>query len=143
MTNHTLTLNVPEHVYTHLQAEARTAARSVDEVAAQTLARSVPPAVEDDLPPALQAELKAMQQLADETLWHIAQSVLNPDKVALYDVLLDRLHEQTLTAEGREWLTRLREEADALMLRKAHAYALLKTRGHRLPMLEELHSQAA
>ena len=37
---------------------------------------------------------------------------MNPDKVALYDVLLERLQDHTLTPEGREWLARLREEAD-------------------------------
>jgi hypothetical protein len=98
--------------------------------------------VEDDLPASLQAELKAMEQLSDDALWSIAKSTLNPDKIALYDTLLERLHEQTLTPEGRAWLTRLREEADALMLRKAHAYVLLKSRGHQLPSLDELRAGA-
>ncbi len=140
---HTLTLVLPENLYTHLEAQAQAAARSVDEVIIQTLVRSLAPAVEDDLPPALQAELKGMEHLADETLWQIAQSTLNPDKVALYDVLLERRLAETLTPEGQEWLARLREEAESLMLRKAHAYALLQSRGHRLPSLEELRTQTS
>lgn len=97
--------------------------------------------VEDDLPAPLQAKLKALGQLSDEALWAIAQSTLNPDKLALYDTLLERLHEQPLTSEGREWLTRLREEANALMLRKAHAYTLLQGRRHSLSSLNELRAE--
>lgn len=73
-----------------------------------------------------------MTLLSDVSVLQIARSRMNEDKVALYDVLLDRNQDGTLTMEGRELLRGLREEADALMLRKAHAYALLKSRGHRL-----------
>jgi hypothetical protein len=143
MDMHTLTLTMPDNLYTQLSAQAKMVARSVDEIILQTLTRHLAPAVEEDLPAPLQAELKAMEQLSDDALWSMAKSTLNPDKIALYDTLLERLHEQTLTPEGREWLTRLREEADALMLRKAHAYALLKSRGHQLPSLDELRAEAA
>ncbi|PKO20674.1 MAG: hypothetical protein CVU38_18860 [Chloroflexi bacterium HGW-Chloroflexi-1] len=141
MTYQTITLTVPETLYTRLQTQARTTARSVEEVAARTLARRLPPPVEEDLPPALRAELKAMGHLSDDSLWQIAGSAMNPDKVALYDVLLERHQTGALTVEGQEWLARLREEADALMLRKAHAYALLQSRGRKLPSLEELHAR--
>ena len=62
-------------------------------------------------------------------------------KLGSPDVLLERHLAGTLTPEGQEWLTRLREEAEALMLRKAHAYALLQSRGHQLPPLEERHAR--
>jgi len=96
---------------------------------------------QDLLPPAIQAELNAMEQLSDEALWAIACSTANDDKIALYDVLIERQNAQTLTAEGRHLLTQLRDQADALMLRKAHAYALLQSRGYTLPSLDELHTQ--
>ncbi|MFN8460127.1 MAG: hypothetical protein U0401_36670 [Anaerolineae bacterium] len=139
----TVTVTLPEALYEQLEAQAQVAARSLDEVVVQTLARHLPPLVEDDLPLAIQTELKAMTHLADETLWQIAQGTMNHDKVAFYDLLLERHQNGTLTSEGRELLTRLREEAEALMLRKAHAYALLQSRGHQLPTLEELQAQAA
>ena len=141
MTQQTITLTVPEALYRRLETQARTAARSVEEVATRVLTRNLPPPVEDDLPPTLRAELKAMSRLSDESLWQIAESTMNSDKVALYDVLLERRQADTLTLEGQEWLTRLREEADALMLRKAHAYALLQSRCRKLPSLEELHAR--
>ena len=82
-----------------------------------------------------------MSVLSDETIWQIADSQMNQDKVALYDVLLERLKNGSLTPEGQELLTDLRNEADALMLRKAHAYTLLKSRGHKLPSLDELRAR--
>jgi len=48
-------------------------------VVAETLARTLPPAPELDLPPAVQAELKAMEQLSDEALWTMAYSTANDD----------------------------------------------------------------
>ena len=139
MSVRTVTLKLPEHLYERLETQAQAATRSVDEIVVQALARSLPPLVEEDLPPALQAELEAMEHLSDEALWQIAESTMNRDKVALYDVLLERHQSGNLTPEGQECLTQLREEAEALMLRKAHAYALLQSRGHKLPTLEELH----
>ncbi len=139
MTVRTLTLNLPERLYIHLTDQARVAARSIDDLIVDTLTRSVPPPVEDDLPIALQIELKAMEALSDEALWAIAQSRMNEDKVALYDLLLERRQIGDLTTEGQELLDALRNEADFLMVRKAHAYALLKSRGHHLPLLAKLH----
>jgi len=136
-----VTLNLPEQLYERLETQARTATRSVDEVVVQTLARGLPPVVEKDLPPALQAELEAMEHLSSEALWRIAESTMNRDKVALYDMLLERHQAGDLTPEGREWLIRLRKEAEALTLRKAHAYVLLQSRGYELPSLQELHPQ--
>jgi hypothetical protein len=136
-----ITVSLPEDLYDQLEARARTAARSVDEMVAQTLARSLPPSAEPELPPAAQAELQAMEHLSDEALWAIARSTANDDKIALYDLLIERQNAGTLTTEGRRLLTDLREEADALMLRKAHAYALLQSRGYTLPTLDELHPQ--
>lgn len=138
MPSQTMTLTVPEYVYDQLQVQARIAGQPVDQVASQVLARSVPPPPEDDLPPMLQLELQAMNLLSDEALLQIARSHMNEDKVALYDVLLDRNLDGTLTDEGRELLQELRQEAEALMVRKAHAYSILKSRGHRLPDLDHL-----
>jgi plasmid stability protein len=137
----TITVTLPEDVYAQLEARAQTATGSVEDVVRETLTRSLPPAPEPDLSPAIQAELKAMEHLSDEALWAIARSTANDDKIALYDVLIERQNAQMLTAEGRHLLTQLRDEADALMLRKAHAYALLPSRGSTLPSLDELHTQ--
>lgn len=138
---YTVTVKLPQYLYERLETQSQSVASSVDEIVVQTLARTLPPIVEKDLPQDLQVELAALEHLSDEALWQIAQSTMNRDKVALYDVLLDRHQAGALTPEGRKWLTRLREEAEALTLRKAHAYALLQSRGYKLPSLEELDIQ--
>lgn len=134
----TRTIEVPEKLYVQLEQRARAAAQSVDSVAAQALAHSLPLSPEADLPQAVQAELAAMLHLSDEALWTIAGSTMNSDTLALYDMLRERKAAGTLTPEGQQWLTRLAQEADVLMLRKAQAYALLKRRGHLLPALADL-----
>ncbi len=143
MSGYTLTMTLSQQLYERLQNQAHAAERSVDEVITDVWARSLPPEIETGLSQALRQELEAMAQLSDTVLWQIAQATMNPDKVALYDVLLERNRDGTLTPEGHTWLTRLRNEAEALTLRKAHAYALLQSRGQRLPTLEELQAQQA
>lgn len=51
-----------------------------------------------------------------------------------YNILLDRNQEGTLTDAERAELTALRTEADCFMLRKAQAAALLRWRGHNVPL---------
>jgi len=137
---HSLTVTLPDYLYRQLQRQAQVVNRPLNEVAATALESLVVP-VEDDLPPGLQAELSAMAYLSDDALWQMAGSVMNKDKLALYDLLLERRRSGTLTPEGQAWLDTLRDEADALMLRKAQAYALLKSRGYKLPTLDELRAQ--
>ena len=88
--------------------------------------------MENDLSPELRNELEAMSRLADDALWQIAESEMNPDKVALYDTMLDHLQNNQLTAEDQATLDQLRNESQILTLKKAHAYALLQKRGHML-----------
>ena len=118
--------------------QAQQVARPVSEVAAQTLARGLLAAADPELPPAVQAELSTMESLADAALWEIAGSTASSDTVAVYDLLTERQHDGAISAAGRAMQQQLRDEFDLLALRKAHAYALLKRRGHMLPALEDL-----
>jgi hypothetical protein len=138
----TITVSLPESLYEQLEAQARVAARSVDELIVLSLRRSLPPAPEPDLPAEVRAELMAMERLSDAALWSIARSGANDDKIVLMDTLIARKQAGTLTPEGQAFLTQLREEADTLTLRKAHAYALLHGRGHQLPPLVERHRRS-
>ena len=79
-----------------------------------------------------------MEQLADSALWEVAGSTASSDTLALYDLLTQRQQDGMLTPQGQQWLELVRAEADLLMLRKAHAYALLKQRGHQVPVIEDL-----
>jgi hypothetical protein len=138
MTAHTITVTVPEDLYNYLEARSRATQRSVEDVLVQTARIAVPAPIEADLPEGIRRELEAMAHLSDVTLWLIALSIANTDKIALSDVLLERNRAGTITPEGMALLAQLREEADALMLRKAQAFVLLKGRGHALPTLDSL-----
>jgi hypothetical protein len=140
MTTHTLTVNLSEEIYRQLQERARSAAQPVDAVVVQALTQSLAPAVEEQLPPALRDELDAMGQLSDEALWAIARSVASPDTLAMYDLLIERKQEGSLTPEGQHWLEQVAQDTDYLMVRKAQAYVLLKQRGHVLPTRDQLHT---
>lgn len=141
MIKRTITVTVPENIYMQLENEARSRASSVDALVMQTLTRDFPFPAESDLPAPVQAELDAMEHLSDEALWAIARSTANEDKIALYDLLIDRQNDGSLTTQGGTLLGRLRDEADGLMVRKSHAYVILRRRGYRLPTLDELRSQ--
>ena len=60
----------------------------------------------------------------------------------LHDLLL-RNQAGILTDSEREQLARLQQQADLVMLRKAHAAVLLRFRGKRVPTLAELSQLAA
>ncbi len=94
--------------------------------------------VADDLPPELQAEVEALAGTTDEALWEVAQSTFPTDRRRLYERLLDKNSTNTITPIERDELKALRFESERLMLRKAHAYALLKWRGHVLPSIHDL-----
>ena len=94
--------------------------------------------IENDLPLELQSELKAMSCLSDNALWQIAGSRMNPDKAALYDIMLNHLKNNRLTSEKQSTLNQLRNESQTLTLKKVHAYVLLQKRGHTLPSLADL-----
>ena len=132
MATRTITLTVSEDVYTQIEALARMTARSVEDFVEQSLTRSVSSLVDLDLPSLAQAELGAMEDLTNEALWAIVRSTANADRIALYDLLSERRDAGNITPEGERLLEHLSAEADALMLRVAHAYALLEARGQTL-----------
>jgi hypothetical protein len=55
---------------------------------------------------------------------------------------LDKNAQGDLTPREEEKLRTLGERARLLMLQKAHAYMLLKWRGHQVPAVEDLTNQS-
>jgi hypothetical protein len=88
----------------------------------------------DNVPDEFQVDLAALDRMEDEALWKIAQSRKTVGDMERYNILLDRNQEGTLTDAERAELTALRTEADCFMLRKAQAAALLRWRGHHVPL---------
>lgn len=128
----TVTVELPEAIYLRLAGAAQATRRSLEEVLLHALRLGSPPSW-DDVPAEYQADLGALDRMDDAALWPIARSRRSPADMARYDELLERNQEGGLSEAERAELTRLRQEQDRFMLRKAHAAALLRWRGHRLP----------
>lgn len=135
----TVTLHLPEEMLQRYRRGAAVAQKVLEEFIVDRLEEAVPP-LADDLPSPLHEELKALESLDDESLWKVAQSQLPPEHQSLYTRLLAKNSRGTITPREKETLDTLGEEARRLTLKKAHAYMLLKWRGHAIPSREALQS---
>ena len=129
-----LTVYLPEPLYERVKETAVATDRSLEEVAEQLIALSVPP-LEEDLPPELRNALAALNLMSDEELWRIARSHLDDDKHERFEILVDASKERVLTVEEEQELEALSNQADLIMLKKAESYRLLTRRGYTIPWL--------
>ncbi len=134
--NVSVTLQVSPSVYRLAQRTAQATARAVEKVLSDVISAASP--LSEDLPFALQTELEALAQMSDAELVQIARKTFPPVQRRKYDRLLEKNSAGALTEEERAQLKALRSASERLMLHKAHAYALLKWRGHSLPALAKL-----
>lgn len=131
MSTATVTLALPEALYERLKGAALATKQPLEQVMLHALSLGSPPSW-NDVPPEFQLDLAGLEKMDDEALWAIARSRKEPAEFVRYDELLDRNAEGLITPTEHDELERLREEADRFMLRKAHAAALLRWRGHRV-----------
>ncbi|MFQ5342869.1 MAG: hypothetical protein ACE5F6_15125 [Anaerolineae bacterium] len=135
----TVTLQLPDKTLERYQRGAAAARKVLEEFIAERLEEAAPPSIEG-LPFPLSEEMKTMEELDDAALWRMARSQLPPDRQRLYSRLLTEKSQGTLTPQAEKTLNSLGEEARRLTLKKAHAYMLLKWRGHNIPSREALQS---
>ena len=131
-----VTLQVPPAVFRLAQRTAKVTSRPIEQVLVDVITSASP--ITDDLPSEMQSEVEALAQLSDDELWRFARSTFPVTKRREYDRLLEKNSDGTLTSAERHRLSELRIESEKLMLQKAHAYALLKWRGHTLPPLNKI-----
>jgi hypothetical protein len=137
MTTQQVTIELPELILQRLTQLAEATHQSVEVLISQSVLSNLPPSTEI-APPELQPEFLRMQTLSVESLRPIAQAQVDPIQFELHTELLQKNEAGNLTPEEREELTNLRVTAEQLMMRKAHAWSLLRWRGQRIPSLEEL-----
>jgi len=125
----TVTLKLPENIYRRLVSHADATRRPLEDVILHALKVGSPP-VWEDVPAEFQATLAEMDRLDDDALWEIARGRKTVFEMARYDELLEINTQGSMSEAERLELTGLRREADQFMLRKAHAAALLRWRGH-------------
>lgn len=133
----TITVQLPDTLYHRLQQTARAMHQPVEEVLLRAVQVGSPPQW-DDAPAEFQADLAALDRLNDEALWQIARARHSSNDMARYQELLDHKAEAVLTQDEAIELDELRTAADRFMLRKAHAAALLRWRGHTIPPAHKL-----
>jgi len=137
MTTQDVLVPLPENLYLRLQQVAQATQQSFTDVLLHAVEVGSPPNWEE-APAEFQADLASLDRLNDEALWQIARSRRTEADMVRHQELLDKNAAGTLTAVERNELTRLRTEADRFMLRKGHAAALLRWRGHKLPPADRL-----
>jgi hypothetical protein len=125
-------LDLPEVLYERLASAAKATQRPLTEILLQALRVGSPPDWED-VPAEMQAEISVLDRLDDDALYRIARERWSQVDVDRYDVLLSKKEQASLSDSEQAELARLRETHDRLLLRKAHAAALLKWRGRLVP----------
>ena len=131
----TITLQLSDETLRRYQRGALAARKVLEQFLVERLADDAPP-LADTLPPPLREELRELETMDDQTLSQIAQSQLAPEQQRLYNRLLRKNSRGTLTPSEKRKLHALGEEARRLTLKKAHAYLLLKWRGHNVSLPE-------
>ena len=132
MSTASITLEIPENLYQRFVKTANATKRPLEEIILQVLEVGSPPIL-DDIPEQYRAELTDLDELDDQNLWEIATKRKTSRDLETYDRLLARTKENLLTAKEQLELTKLRQESELFMLRKAHAAALLHWRGYQVP----------
>jgi hypothetical protein len=124
---------VPDELYERLRQQAAATRVAIEDVAARALATGLPPSL-DDVPASHRAALRQLEALPDSELWAILKQGVPAERAAQHAALLDQRARERLSARERAELRRLSAAADGLMLRRAHAAALLRWRGHTVPL---------
>ncbi len=135
----TVVLRLPEQMAERFQRGAAAARKEFEDFLVERLKDAAPP-LDDDLPLSIREELRAMERLDEDALWKIARSRFGVRKQRTYEELLRRNSEGTLGPEEDAALHALGDEARTLMLKKSHAYLLLKWRGQDVPSRAEMRS---
>jgi hypothetical protein len=126
MTDQPILLSIPEDVSDRARRIAEETAQPVEQVLLQYL-NTLP---ESTLPPDEQAELEALRFLSDDALWTIAREQMPEAVQVRAHALMDKNTHGTILDDEVVELEKLVERADRLMLRKAEAALLLKSRGY-------------
>ncbi len=122
-----ITLTLPDDLSARARKIAETTSRPLEQVLIdhlKTLATPLP-----KLPENVQAELDALYHLSDDALWTIAREQLPESIQTEAHHLMGKNNIGTITDAERDVLQGLVERADRLMLRKAEASAILRSRG--------------
>jgi hypothetical protein len=125
-----ITVELPATAIAQLQQVARQQHRSMPEVVRDLVLQELPGL--PPLPQDIERELVAFAVLSDDVLWLLARSTMTPKQQSELAALNDEAQRRDLTASERDRRDALVELYDQMMVRRAQAAVLLKTRGYDL-----------
>ncbi len=125
-----ITVPLPVGTFQQLENAAHQLKRSVPDVVRELVVREMGewPA----LPPDVEAELAAFANLSDEVLWLLARSTLTKAQQLEVATLNDQAQRGPLTQKEHIRQLKLMDAYDRMLVRRAQAAALLKSRGYDL-----------
>lgn len=126
MTDQPILLSIPDDVSDRARRIAEETAQPVEQV----LLKYLDTLPESTLPPDEQAELEALRFLSDDALWTIAREQMPDAAQSRAHALMDNNSRGTISDDEYVELEKLVQRGDRLMLRKAEAALLLKSRGY-------------
>ncbi|MEA5536882.1 hypothetical protein [Crocosphaera sp. XPORK-15E] len=132
-----LTIDLPESAFKRLSRLAELTKQPLSELVIQSITGNLPPAIET-APVEARTELLDLQTLSVEALRQIAQSQIPTAQQERHITLLEHNQESSLSETEQEELQELSKAADQLMLKKAHACAILRWRGQPIRDLNQL-----
>lgn len=131
MSDHPITLTVPDYVYDQAERVAKATAQPIETILRKRL-EEVYADPRSRLPLDEQAELDALKHLSDEALWTIAREQMPRSRQERMQMLMEGNSKGKITATEYEELSRLVEQGQRLTLRKAQAADLLMDRGYQV-----------
>ncbi len=129
MSNHVVTLPLPNALYERAREAAALAAVSLEQALTQFIALSLPE-IEEELPADMKTALNALPLSGDAELWQVANSMMRDEQQTAFESLVEQSKTLALSNAEQTELGKLMNEAQQLMLCKAEAYRLLARRGH-------------
>lgn len=129
MTDHPITLSLPDAIFDPIQQIADAKDQPVEQVVLDQL-RSVIAVTLPSLPPDEEAELIVFKFLSDDTLRNIAREQMLESLQERMQALMTRNNMGTISGVEFDELTGLVERGQRLTLRKAWAAGILMERGY-------------
>ncbi len=133
MSLQTITIQLPERLYSDVAKRALRMRRSVEEEVVAVVADALPTL--NDLPNELSEELGQLELLSDSELWQTAQTKLGEDEATQMQTLVWKQQRDGLTTREQSKAEKLLQRYNRTMLVRAKAAVLLKTRGFNISSL--------
>jgi hypothetical protein len=135
MITQVVNIALPEDIYERLKDAANLAQQPLEDVIFQSIRGNLPP-VPADLAPEHRALVADLQRLGDDALWDIGKEAVPSAQWRRHQHLLHKGEQGALTPAEQAELTALREATDSFVTRRSYALALLKWRGHTIPVTQ-------